>query len=140
MTDGLDQALANAGLVLLNADPIVPALVVFDGYVTAGTQPPYVVVYSYVSRLRSNENNAADNKSKALIARWICHCVGGNSVEARAIAQRVRTQMLDARPTITGLSVGMVEQEEDQPPARDESTGTPVFDTVQVYALNATAS
>jgi hypothetical protein len=140
MTDGLDQALANAWLALLNADPITPALVVFDGYVPAGTQPPYIVFYGYVTRLRSNENNAADNKSKALISRAICHCVGGNSVQARAIAQRVRTQLLDARPTITGLSVGMVEQEEDQPPARDESTGVPVFDLVQVYALNATAA
>lgn len=140
MTDGLDQALANAWLALLNADPIVPALVVFDGYVAPNTAPPYVLVYSYTSRLRSNENNAADGKSKALISRAICHCVGGNSVQARAIAQRVRTQLLDARPTITGLSVGMVELEEDQPPIRDESTGVPVFDLVQVYALNATAS
>jgi hypothetical protein len=140
MTDGLDQSLANAWLALLNADPITPALVVFDGYVAPNTLPPYVLVYVYTTRLRSNENNAADNKSKALISRAICHCVGGNSVQARAIAQRVRTQLLDVRPTIAGLSVGMVEQEEDQPPARDESAGVPVFDTVQVYALHATAA
>jgi hypothetical protein len=140
VTDGLDQALANAWLALLNADPIVPALVVFDGYVPPNTAVPYVNVYVYTTRLRSNENNAINGQSKALISRAICHCVGGNSVQARAIAQRTRTQLIDARPTIAGLSVGMVEQEDDQPPARDESTGVPVFDTVQVYALHATAA
>jgi hypothetical protein len=140
MTDGIDQALANFWLALLNADPLTPSLAVFDGEVPPNTPVPYINVYIYTSRPRGSENNAADNKSKALISRAICHSVGGNSVQARAIAQRVRTQLLNASPTITGLSVAMVEQEEDQPPARDESTGVPVFELVQVYALHATAS
>src|SRR5690242_12112005 len=103
MTDGLDQALANAGLNLLRADT---SLTVFDGRVPPGARPPYVQVYTTVDRPDADEDNSADGRSRVWVARWICHCVGAgdDASAARAVAQRVRTQLLDQRPTIPGLN------------------------------------
>jgi len=140
VTDGLDQALANAGLALLNADPLTPALVVYDGAVPSPTPaPPYVVVYTTVDRPSEDLDNSADGRTRVWVARWICHCVGANAVASRAVAQRVRTQLLDAAPTIVGLSCGKVRQEQTQPPQRDETTGVLVMDAVEVYRLKATS-
>jgi len=58
---------------------------------------------------------------------------------ARAIAQRVRTQLLDARPTIAGLTCGMVRLEASEIPLRDEKTGVLVMDAVEIYRLRATS-
>jgi hypothetical protein len=139
VTDGLDQALANAGMALLNADPIAPALVVFDGYVAPGTPPPYIVVYTSVDRPSEDEDNAGDGRSRVWLARWILHCVGANAVAARAIAQRARTQLLDVRPVITGLSCGLIRHEQSDPPQRDESTGVLVMDALEIFRCKATS-
>lgn len=138
MTDGLDQALVNAGLTLLNADPLTPALVVYDGAVPSPTPaPPYVVVYTTVDRPSEDPDNSADGRTRVWVTRWVCHCVGADAVAARAVAQRVRTQLLDVSPTIVGLSCGKIRQEQSQPPQRDETTGVLVMDAVYVYRLKA---
>lgn len=135
MTDGLDQALANAGLNLLRADA---NLTVFDGSVPDGSVPPYVLVYTHVEWPDGAPGDALDGLSGSPTIRWICHCVGGNEVAARAVAQRVRTQLLNQRPTIAGLNVGMIRHEQGVPPTRDETTGSPVIDAMNVYRLIAT--
>lgn len=140
MTDGLDQALYNAGLALLTADP---SLTVFDGVVTAGAAPPYVVVYGTVARPSDDPANSADGRTRVWVPRWICHCVGGNATAARAVAQRVRTAMLDVRPTVAGFAVGAVGpirlEAPPNPPSKDEMTGVVVMDQVETYRLLATA-
>lgn len=137
ITDGLDQALANAGLALLAADT---SLVVFDGAVPNPTPaPPYVVVYCTVNRPSEDPDNAGDGRSRVWSAAWIVHCVGGNAVAARAVAQRVRTALLDVSPAIPGLSCNRIRMDPDSPPPqRDESTGSVVMDAVSTYRLRAT--
>lgn len=141
ITDGLDQALVNAGLALLSADVGPPPLVVFDGIVPANTavNAGYVLVYSSTEWPAAADGDALDGISGSPTARWICHCVGGSAAAARAVRQRVRTALLNKRPTIAGLSVGIIREEPGfAPPQRDETTGTPVMDAVVTYRLAAT--
>jgi hypothetical protein len=130
MTDGLDQALIAAGLNLLRADA---SLTVLDGAVPVGQAPPYVLVYSTVGRPAYHQDSSLRNESSRFMPRWYCHCVGANAIASRAVAQRVRTALLDVTPVVAGLTVGPIRQFEDDPPTRDETTGTLVMDAVQVY-------
>ena len=140
MTDVFDLALVNAGLDLLRADS---ALTVYDGAVPNPappypTPPPYVLVYSTVAWPADDDTiGSLDGRSRRLVARWICHCVGETQQASREVAQRVRAAMLDARPQVSGLQPGFIRDEQDDPPARDETTGVVVFDAVHVYRLNA---
>jgi hypothetical protein len=137
VTDGLDQAIINAGLALLTADA---SLVVYDGVVPPSPSPPYCVVYSTISRPSEDPDNSANGKTTVWVARWIIHCVGASASASRAVAQRVRTQLLDVRPTVSGLSCGLIRMEDDtQPPQRDETTGVLVMDSVATYRLRATS-
>ncbi len=142
ITDGLDQALVGAGLALLSADLGPPALVVCDGFVPAGTPVDggYVLVYSTLERPSDDPDNAFDGRSRVWVARWICHCVGGTASASRAVAQRVRTRLLDATPVVSGLVCGPIRMESgEQPPQRDETTGAPVMDSVVTYRCRATS-
>lgn len=138
-TDGLDQALADVGLDLLRADSL---LTVHDGKVPGGARPPYVLVYTTVDRPDVDEDNALDGLSRVWVARWICHCVGGGAdgSAARAVAQRVRTALLDQRPAISGLSCNLIKAEPSQPPQRDETIGGLVMDAITTYRLRATSA
>lgn len=132
MTDGLDQAMADAGLNLLRADV---SLTVIDGPVPAGQTPPYVRVYTTIEWPGDDAANALDGLTGRAVVRWYCHCIGANDQAARAVAQRVRTQLLDKRPAIVGMVPGLVRHEQDQPPFADEVTGVAVVDAVHVYRL-----
>jgi hypothetical protein len=139
MTDGLDQALANVGLNLLRADL---SLKVYDGTVPSPTPaPPYVLVYTVIARPADAASgaHALSSLSSHWTASWYCHCVGGDAVAARAVAQRVRTQLLDVAPVVAGLSCGLIRQADSQPPARDETTGVLVMDALLVFELYASA-
>jgi hypothetical protein len=141
ITDGLDQALTNVALTLLAADLGPPALVVFDGVVPINTSvnAGYVLVYSYLTRPSEDPDNALDGRTRVWQVRWILHCVGGTAAAARAVAERARTALLDVRPTVTGLSCGLIRLEDTQPPQRDETTGALVMDAIQTYRLRATS-
>ena len=136
MTDLLDVAVVNAGLDLMRADTL---LNVFDGVVPSPTPtPPYVLVYSTVTWPSDDDTiSALDGRSRRVVARWICHCVGESQQASREVAQRVRAALLDARPQIAGLQPGFIRDEQDDPPVRNEQTGVVVFDAVHVYRLNA---
>lgn len=137
MTDGLDQDLTDVAFALLAADPL---LTVCDGYVPDGTARPYVLAYTSLSRPSDDPDNAADGQTRVWQVRWIFHCVADNADAARAVAQRVRTALLDVRPTVAGLSCGLIRMEGDSlPPERDESTGDLVMDAVVTYRLRATS-
>jgi hypothetical protein len=97
-------------------------------------------VYTTLSRPSDDPDNSSDGKTRVWIARWICHCVGGNAMAARAMAERVRTALLDVRPTVAGLSCGLIRMDGDPPPPRrDETTGALVMDAVETYRLRATS-
>lgn len=138
MTDGLDQAIVNAGLALLQADP---GLTVFDTKVPNGSRAPYVLVYTSLDRPDQDVDLPFNGRSSVWVARWICHCVGEgeDGVAARAVAQRVRTQLLDVQPTIPGLSCGLIRAEPSAPPQRNETLGGLVVDTIVTYRLRATS-
>lgn len=138
MTDGIDQLVANAGLNLLLAES---GLTTYDGAVPSPTPaPPYCVVYTTISRPSDDLDNSANGKTSVWVARWIVHCVGANAIAARAVAQHVRTALLDVRPTVAGLSCGLIRMEGDsQPPQRDETTGALVMDAVATYRMRATS-
>lgn len=145
MTDGLDQALVKAGVDLLRADA---NLTVYPGGVPSPTPaPPYVVVYYTVEWPTGAPGDALDGISGSPTVRWYCHCVGGGlgaTLEAAAIAavavrQRVRTQLLNKRPTVAGIDTAMIREEPGSPPPqRDESVGFPVMSTLAIFTLNAT--
>jgi hypothetical protein len=137
VTDGHDQAMVDAGLNLLRADT---SLTVYDGAVPNPTPDPatnpYVLIYTTVEWPADDPNGGLDGLTGRAVVRWICHCIGGSQQASRAVAQRVRTQMLDQRPTIVGMVPGMIRHEQGVPPVRDEMTGSPVFDSTQVYRLS----
>jgi hypothetical protein len=136
MTDGFDQAIINAVLALLAADV---SLISYDGVVPNLTDPPYVLVYSSMGRPSEDPDNSLDGRSKVFTARFYCHCVGANAVAARAVAQRVRSALLDVRPTVAGMQCGMIREQTDPPsPTRDEKTGSTVMDAIQIFELRAT--
>lgn len=145
ITDGLDQALSNAAITLLAADVGPPALVVFDGVVAPNTpvNAGYVLVYTSVSRPTGDPDNPGNGRTSVWVARWICHCVGGTARAATAVAERVRTALLDVHPTIPGFTssaVGLIRMDGDQlQPQRDETTGVLVMDAVVTYRLRATS-
>lgn len=135
MTDGLDQAITGTAFALLATDS---SLTVYDGAVPNGATRPYALLYTTLSRPSEDLDNAADGQTRVWVARWICHCVGDNAAAARAVAQRVRTQLLDVQPSVAGLACGLIRMEGDeQPPQRDESTGVLVMDAVVTYRLRA---
>lgn len=132
-TNLAEELHADAGLALLRADT---SLVVYAGSVpNPAPNPPYVLVYVDVAWPDGDPGNGADGTSGTCVTRWYCHAIGGNLQAARAVATRVRTALLDKRPTITGRACGLIRQEATQPPQRDESTGALVMDQVAVYRL-----
>lgn len=143
MTDLLDQNMHDAFLALLAADT---SLTVFDGQVTnaeisaGGPVPPYAVVYFRVARPSDDLNNAVDGRSRVVRPTWTVHAVGGNAMASRAVAERVRTQLLDVRPTVAGFTgaVGPIRMAEPLPPRPDETTGQQVMDSITEYWLLAT--
>ncbi len=130
------QAHADALLGLLRADSV---LKVQDGAVAKGTVPPYVVVYIALVTPDGQVVNSAPltGASERVVMRAYCHSVGANGQAARAVAQRVRTALLDVVPTIAGRECWPIRHEDSQPPDRDETTGVLVMDQVDVYRLES---
>lgn len=150
MTDGFDNALVNGGLALLAADA---SLVVYPGGVPQPVPPappippPYVVVYSIVEWAFSDQGDSLDGLAGTPTVRWICHCVGGGpdaspadaEQAARAVAQRVRTALLNKRLVIAGLNLGLIRQETGGGvPQPVYQTGDPVMDLIATYRTFAT--
>lgn len=129
------QAHADAVLGLLRA---VVGLTVYPepdsiAQVPDGAEPPYVSVY-VTTRYDLGPSLAA--ASSRAVTTVTAHCVGGNAIAARAVAQMVSGALLDVKPTIAGRSCYPIRQDPvDGPPRPDESTGHPVMDLIQQYRL-----
>jgi hypothetical protein len=145
VTDGIDAALASAGVALLQADA---ALTVYRGNAPSPTPaPPYVVVRTTIDRPPADPDNPLSGRSAVRLVRWYCYCVGGgqgatpDTAETAAIEvmQRVRTQLLNARPVIAGLTCNQIYWEQSQPPQQsDETIGNPIREAIEVYSMKAT--
>jgi hypothetical protein len=140
--DNHDQILIDAIFSLLAQDN---QLVTFDGFVPTydalgnKINPPYVVVYTTVNYPSGDRDNSLDGRSRMLMGRWYCHCVGGSPMAARGLAQRVRTQLLDVHPILPdGMSCGLIREVPGPPaPHRDETTGVLLIDAIVIYELMA---
>lgn len=129
---------AAAILALLDADNTDPPLVWYDGSVPQGAAPPYVLVY-----FADNDSRASTpmtGESKRFVMWAYAHCVGGNQIAARAVAQRVRAALLDVKPTVAGRTCFPIRRDDGQPAQRDQSTGQLVQDKVDVYRLESIPS
>lgn len=135
MTDSIDETLAEAGLNLLRADPV---LTVYDGRVPDGAALPYVLVYSRVAWPRDGVGNTITGTSVTATATWNCHCVGESATAARVLQQRVRAALLNQTPAVAGRSCGQIKQDEVLAPNRDESLGGLVMDGVSIYSAVCT--
>ena len=131
------QAHKKVILDLLDADNASPALVVLDGEVPAGTAPPYVLVYMGFrtpSGAEEPEKVSKEAASDVLYASAYCHSVGGNAHASLAVAGRVRVALRGAAPVIAGRGeCSWIGHADWTPTSRDETTGTAVFDTVDVW-------
>lgn len=140
------QAHAQAVLDLLDADNTAPALVVLDGFVPKdpATQksipPPYVLLYFTVSSPTATDAPDSTDLTfdqRRVVLEAYCHSVGGNAAAARAVATRVRNALLNVKPTITGRTCAPIRHVDNQPPQRDETTGTLVFDQIDIYRFQS---
>lgn len=136
MSDQLDELHTQAGIARLQADSTL--VVVADTPIGVNQAPPYVRVYVHIERPADHHGNKLSGTSDAYVVRWYCHCVGANDTSSRAVAMRVRSALLDYRPTITGRDCGLIRMESSVPPQRDESTGVMVIDTLQIFTMSST--
>lgn len=135
MADLLDQQHVDAGLSLLRADALLTVYPDSEGFTPVNPALPYVRVYTTIERPADSPGNALDGRSAEYVTRWTVHCVAANENAAVAVAMRVRAALLDVRPTIAGRNCGLIRQDQAVAPFADDSTGTRVYDAVNVYKL-----
>lgn len=133
----VEADLAEAGLELLRDNL---SLTVHDGALpldSTGVAPPYVLVYTTVEWPYGDEANGLDARSGTGVATWYCHCVGSNATAARAVANQVRSVLLDVTPAVAGRVCGPIRQTQALSPTRDDSTGRTVMDAVTVWSMES---
>lgn len=135
MADLLDQLHIDAAMDRLRADGSLTVYPDAEGLVPLAPSPPYVRVYTAIERPADASGNDLGGSSGTWTVRWYCHCVGATEYAAAAVAMRVRSALLDVRPTVAGRACGPIRQDAGQPTTRDESTGIAVYDRVDVYRL-----
>lgn len=136
MALNLLQLHAKVFLDQLDADDAPPPLVVLNGEVPSGVTPPYVVVY-FTFRTPSGTDEpdkvSLEATSDVLYTSAYCHSVGGNQHASLAVAGRVRAALRGVTPTVAGRVCGPITFADSTPVQRDETTGTRVFDLVDVW-------
>lgn len=135
----VEQAHADAILSLLAAaPPVSPALIVHDGKVPEGAEPPYALVY--ITTTTPTGTSLTNDQDRA-VSRAYVHCVGADAKAARAVAGRVDAALLNVKPTITGRVCWPIRDDDSgSPPDRDETTGVLVMDQISVYRLESVPS
>lgn len=138
MADLLDKLHVDAFLDRLRADATLVVYPDPEGHVPPNPVPPYVRSYFSIERPADAAGNALVGLSTTWTTRGYLHCVGATEPAATAVGMRVRAQLLDFRPTIAGRNCGLIREESAEPPQRDESTGTAVYDALVIYKLVTT--
>lgn len=137
MTDGLDQAMVQVAFDLLAADPITPPLNVIPGPVPNPTPPlPYIVIWALVDWPDDPQRKSLDGLVTSGSVRWIIHIQAETEKSWWAIAQRVRTQLLNVRPTIAGMNPDLIRMASgSEPPTPNEVLGVPVISGMREFTL-----
>jgi hypothetical protein len=142
MSDGIEKAHADAVLNLLHAALDSVPIAVYDGKVPDPTPDvdahPWLLVYLQGEWPLTGTANALDGQSVTYLLRIYCHAVGGTAAAARAVAGMARAVLLNARPTVSGRTPGLIRWSDGQPPNPDESLGHLVMDKIDVYELITT--
>lgn len=133
----LERDFADAGLNLLRADTDLTVYPDEHGFVPPTPAAPYVRAYTSVGWPKEGDANAIDGLSVTATARWYVNCVGETEPACQELAGRVRTQMLNQRPAVTGRNNGLIYFESDsgEQPQRSELGGTPLYVLTVVYAM-----
>lgn len=114
------------------------AAVVVDGAVdpnAAALLPPYVVVY-VDSGARSVERESSEQPTAAEF-RIVTHSVGADANQARYFAEKVMTQFLGWRPTVTGWAPQAVSHSRSQPVQADTSVSPASQYITDVFKLTS---
>lgn len=132
------QAHADAFLGLLHAAPgltVYPEAEPGDNVtvVPAAARPPYVAVHLGFSYAQGPSGE--EFPSSRMVARAYCHCVGGNAIAARVVADKVVTVLLDVVTVVPGRTCFPIRFESSVPARPDESTGRLVVDMTLVFRL-----
>lgn len=137
MTDLLEHDLTDAAPALLHADAGLTVYPDAEGFVppTPNINAGYVRWYSSTEWPKDADGNALDGLSVSTTTRWYIHCVAGTEYTAAAVAMRVRTQLLNARPTVAGRSCGLIYMEAAEVTNRSELAGIPTYVRTVVYAM-----
>lgn len=115
-----------AGVIaLLTGSPTV-----YDGKVPDSTNPPYRVVYAN-GGLAIVTNTAGDSNCR----EWSFQttAVGSTPEQARAVAEKNQTALLDSHPTVSGRTCGPIRHETSRSVERDDDVSPPVFYAVDVW-------
>lgn len=142
MTDFLEEAHAQVGLVALRANPDLAGKV-HDGRVpeepnTPTPSPPYLLVYTNVGWPREGVGASLNGQAVTVRTTYTCHCVGESAKAARAVAMQARISLLNLRPVIEGRNCGPIQEDDVLPPDRDETTGGLVMDQVLTFSFLST--
>jgi hypothetical protein len=137
--------LADAFFTLLRAAPGSPALAVYDGEVPDSPAPAFALVYFYIETpdgLMAPDAVPLTLDSEVIDARAYVQCVGSSAKtttgeaakSARAVAGRVRSQLLNKTLVVPDRSCFPIRWLEGTSPQRDEDIpGWTVFNQRDVY-------
>ncbi|QLQ37989.1 hypothetical protein [Micromonospora robiginosa] len=136
------RAHADAVLALLAAAPGTGPLAVYDGAVPEDATgrskpPPYALVYFADADPEEPDSRPLSGRPARYVLRAYVHSVGLTASASRSVGERVRAALLNVRPTVAGRQCWPIRREDGQPPQRDDSTGSPVMDRVDVYRLES---
>lgn len=112
----------------------VPNVTVYDGGVPNSPTYPYVVLYGDQGAALAN---AYTEVSTYRSFRVQTTTVAVNQPQARALAERVESALLDVRPAVTGRTCGPIRKEASQPVRRDDDVDPAVFYAVDIWLLTS---
>ena len=131
----VDHARACLDLLAANA-----SLTVHEGELPVGATtvtPPFVSVIAVVEWLprREDRSGGLDGLSGTCLVSLYCRCVGETVDATLAVSGQVRSSLLNARPTIAGRVVNMIEQVSTSPVEPNEQLGRSLFEVLAIYEL-----
>ena len=112
----------------------VPNVTIYDGTVPNDPAYPYVVLYADQGAAFAN---AYTEVSTFRTFRVQTTTVAANQPQARALAERVESALLDVRPTVTGRKCAPIRTETAQPVRRADDVDPVVFYAVDIWALSS---
>ena len=110
----------------------VPNVTIYDGSVPNDPTYPYVVLYGDQG---AAEPNAYTEASTLRRFRVQTTTTAVDQAQARALAERVETALLDVRPTVAGRKCGPIRKETSQLVRRDDDVDPAVFYAVDIWLL-----